>query len=233
MKSPTVRYLPDYKCNSCSKEFDLDIGRASLISEETLMVNNPRDASGDLRSNKRWAPYNPIEKNVKCPWCSKIIMVGALNTVKKEKKKVPLAVHLCPHCSSVWQYRGTLPDETTCPICSKSYSPHKGNISEKGSFICPSCGIKDKVINSIRKLPGDQLLPTSLYAIEGYCPECAGDGGLQGFGHFVIIIGLEQNVIYYHDPDMGIELAKDVQLFFTAWEKFSLKGVTIWKSTKK
>jgi len=58
-------------------------------------------------------------------------------------------------------------------------------------------------------------------------------GGLQGFGHFVIIIGLEENVIYYHDPDMGIELAKDVQLFFNAWEKFSMKGVTIWKSTKK
>lgn len=58
-------------------------------------------------------------------------------------------------------------------------------------------------------------------------------GGLQGFGHFVIIIGLEQNVIYYHDLDMAIELAKDGQLFFTTWEKFSLKGVTIWKSTKK
>lgn len=58
-------------------------------------------------------------------------------------------------------------------------------------------------------------------------------GGLQGFGHFVIIIGLEENVIYYHDPDMGIEFAKDVQSFFTAWEKFSSKGVTIWKSTKK
>ena len=58
-------------------------------------------------------------------------------------------------------------------------------------------------------------------------------GGLQGFGHFVIIIGLEQNAIYYHDPDMGVELAKDIQLFFTAWEKFSFKGVTIWKSTKK
>ena len=58
-------------------------------------------------------------------------------------------------------------------------------------------------------------------------------GGLQGFGHFVIIIGLEQNAIYYHDPDMGVELAKDIQLFFTAWEKFSFKGVTTWKSTKK
>jgi ABC-type bacteriocin/lantibiotic exporter with double-glycine peptidase domain len=58
-------------------------------------------------------------------------------------------------------------------------------------------------------------------------------GGLQGFGHFVIIIGLEQNIIYYHDPDMGVELAKDVELFFSAWEKFSMKGVMIWKSTKK
>ena len=179
MKSPTVRYLPDYKCNSCSKEFDLDIGRASFISEESLMVNNPRDASGDLRSNKRWAPYNPIDKNVKCPWCSKIIMVGPVNAVKKEKKKIPLAVLLCPHCSSVWQYRGTLPDEVSCPLCSKSYSAHKGNTSDKGSFICPSCGIKDKVINSIRKLPEDQLFPTTPYAIEGYCPECAGDGDAQ------------------------------------------------------
>jgi adenine-specific DNA methylase len=177
MKSPTVRYLPDYKCNSCKKEFDLDIERASLIAEESLMVNNPRDSSGDTRSNKRWAFYDPIEKSVKCPWCQKINPVGALSTVKKEKKKVPLAVLLCPHCSSLWQYRGTLPDEVTCPVCSKNYSPQKGNVPEKGSFICPFCGTKDKIIDSIRRLPEDQLLPTSPYAIEGYCPHCAGDDG--------------------------------------------------------
>jgi hypothetical protein len=45
-------------------------------------------------------------------------------------------------------------------------------------------------------------------------------GGLQGFGHYGVIIGFGQNVIYYHDADMGVELAKDVQLFFTAWENF-------------
>ena len=179
IKSPTIRYLPDYKCSFCGKEFDLDIGRASLISDGTLMINDPRDASGDLRSNKRWTPYDPIEQGAKCPWCSKVIKVGSLNTVKKEKKKVPLAVLFCPHCSSIWQYRGTLPEEVTCPVCSKSYLPHQGNTSEKGSFICPSCGIKDKVIDSIRKLPEDQLLPTTPYAIEAYCPECAGDGGIE------------------------------------------------------
>jgi len=58
-------------------------------------------------------------------------------------------------------------------------------------------------------------------------------GGIQGFGHFVLITGLEESSIYYHDPDMGMGLAKDVQLFFTAWEKYSFKGVKIWKSMKK
>jgi adenine-specific DNA methylase len=174
-KSPTVRYLPDYKCPSCKKEFDLDVTRISLIAEESLMVNNPRDASGDTRSNKRWAPYDPIEKSATCPWCNKKMVVGPVEAGKKEKKKVPLTVLLCPQCNSVWQYRGTLPEEANCPVCSKSYVPEKGNISEKGSFVCPSCGTKDKVINSIRKLPSDQLLPTTPYAIEGYCPKCAKD----------------------------------------------------------
>ena len=182
MKSPTVRYLPDYKCDYCMKEFDIDIDRASLIAEESLMVNNPRDSSGDKRSNKRWAFYDPIEKSVKCPWCQKINPERVLSTVKKEKKKVSLAVLLCPYCSSVWQYRGTLPDEVICPVCTKSYFPQKGNVSEKGSFICPSCGTKDKIINSIRKLPEDQLLPTSPYAIEGYCAHCAGDDGPEQIG---------------------------------------------------
>jgi len=177
MKSPSVRYISDFKCNSCQKEFDLDVERASLIAEESLMINSSRDSSGDGRSNKRWAAYNPIDKSVNCPWCSKTIVVGPLNTVKKEKKKVPLAALLCPHCNVVWQYRGTLPDEVQCPVCSKRYLPQGGNVSEKGSFVCPSCGTKDKIINSIRKLPEDQLLQVRPYAIEGYCPECAGDTG--------------------------------------------------------
>jgi len=97
----------------------------------------------------------------------------------------------------------------------------------------------------------DQKLGFSSEVVENFSPESLKDalnkgipvialldpavlyGGLQGFGHFVIIIGLEQNIIYYHDPDMGVELAKDVEFFFSAWEKFSMKGVMIWKSTKK
>ncbi len=58
-------------------------------------------------------------------------------------------------------------------------------------------------------------------------------GGLEGFGHYVVIKGLEDDKIYYHDPDLDKDLARDVSDFMKAWNKFSFKGVRIWKSTKK
>ena len=175
-KSPSVRYVPDYQCVKCKKTFDLDMTRTSLIAEESLMINNARDAVGEKRNNRRWAPYNSIEYSVKCPWCAQInnLHGSNLNNLKKARKNVPLTVLLCPHCYAVWQYRGTLPEEVSCPVCLKSCKPLQGNTG-KGAFICPSCGTKDKIINSIRKLPGNQLLPTRPYAVEGYCAECAGD----------------------------------------------------------
>lgn len=175
-KSPSIRYVSDYQCTKCKKTFDMDSERASLIAEESLMANNARDAAGNERGNRRWAPYDPITHSVRCPWCfqDNDLHGASLNNLKKSRKKVPLTVLLCPHCYAVWQYRGTLPEVVNCPVCSKTYNPNKGN-TEKGSFICPSCGTKDKIINAIRKLPENQLFPTKPYAIEGYCAECAGE----------------------------------------------------------
>ena len=175
-KSPSIRFVPDYKCGKCHKTFDFEMEPASLIAEESLMTNNTRDAAGNERGNRRWAPYDPIAHSVKCPWCfqDNNLHGAGLNNLKKARKKVPFIVLLCPYCYAVWQYRGTLPEEVACPVCSKSYNPNKGN-TEKGSFVCSSCGTNDKVINAIRKLPEDQLFPTKPYAIEGYCSECAGE----------------------------------------------------------
>ena len=174
-KTPTIRYFSEYECTHCKKVFDMDIESASLIAEKTLTVYNSKDASGELRSHKRWALWDSMTNRAICPWCSKENVVTEVKLLKKEKKKVILTVLLCPHCYAVWQYRGTLPEEVSCPICKKDYSPNKGNVTEKGSFVCQSCGTKDKIINSIRKQPQEQLLPTRPYAIEGYCPECAGE----------------------------------------------------------
>ena len=58
-------------------------------------------------------------------------------------------------------------------------------------------------------------------------------GGLPGFGHFVVIVGLEGDKVYYHNPDMKENLGREIDVFFSAWKKYSFKGVKIWKSMKK
>jgi len=174
-KSPSTRYIPDYQCSHCNKEFDLDLDKASLIAENNLTINSPKDSSGDLRSNKRWTSIDIAAHSIECPWCKRNNSAPNLNSLEKKRKKVPLSVLLCPHCNSVWQYRGDLPENVNCPVCKKAYAPLKGNIPSKGKFICPSCGNQDKIINSIRKLPHDRLLPSKPYALEGYCTYCAGN----------------------------------------------------------
>ncbi len=58
-------------------------------------------------------------------------------------------------------------------------------------------------------------------------------GGLEGFGHFVVVTGIEDDKIYYHDPDLDKNLIRNISDFMKAWKKFSFKGVRIWKSTKR
>jgi len=58
-------------------------------------------------------------------------------------------------------------------------------------------------------------------------------GGITGFGHFVLITGLEKEKIYYHDPDDQQVLSREVDVFFSAWEKFHFEGVKVWKSMKR
>jgi len=58
-------------------------------------------------------------------------------------------------------------------------------------------------------------------------------GGLEGFGHFVIITAIEDDKICYNDPDMDEEMTQSITDFFNAWNKFSFKGVRIWKFMKR
>lgn len=76
-------------------------------------------------------------------------------------------------------------------MCRKDYRPLVANMPAKGEFQC-SCGHRDDVIRSIRRLPEGHALPTHPYAIEGYCSRCAtaedsegsenGEDGLFVFG---------------------------------------------------
>lgn len=183
-KSPSIRYWRDARCPRCQKTFDWEVEPATLIAEPDLMASSPAYSAGVGRTTARWA-YSP-GKTVQCPWCREEVMPRP-SKAKVERKKVALSVLLCPFCEAVWQWRGDLPDEMTCSVCHRGYKPHDGNVPDNGKFLCPTCGTKDAIIQSIRQLPEDQLLPMHSYAIQGYCVRCGGDTNDDDDGEFDLL----------------------------------------------
>jgi len=59
----------------------------------------------------------------------------------------------------------------TSPAGNK-FDPHLGNAREKGRFVCPHCGNNEAVIESVRSLPDDQLLPMHAYGLQAYAAGC-------------------------------------------------------------
>jgi Adenine-specific DNA methylase containing a Zn-ribbon len=179
-KTLSVKYHRDMLCPECRTPFDWEVNVASLIADSAMMVNSPRGAAGEGRPTAAWAyapePPRPKSKRetsfarLTCPHCRKHIRVQIPWDKKKERKKVPLTVLLCPACEAVWQWRGPLPEgEVTCPACHHRYDPRKGNVPEKGYFQC-RCGNKDRIIESIRLLPQERRLPVRPYATQAYLP---------------------------------------------------------------
>lgn len=171
-KAPSIRYWRDARCPKCSKTFDWEVEPATLVAEPDLMVVSSTYSAGIGRTTARWAYSSGT--TVKCPWCS-VEVAPRPTKAKRERKKVPLSVLLCPFCESVWQWRGELPEVVACPVCHRDSIPSDGNVPDSGKFICPTCGTNDTIIRSIRQLPEDQLLPMHPYAVQGYCARCGGD----------------------------------------------------------
>ena len=179
-KTLSVRYHRDVLCPQCGKRFDWEVEPASLIADTAMMVNSPRGSAGEGRPYQVWtyAPEpdkpkgrerrNPTLTSVHCPYCDDDVRLQVPWDRKKERKKISLTVMLCPACEAVWQWRGVLPEETVnCPACGHSYDPRTGNVPAKGTFEC-SCGNRDKIIESIRLLPPDRMLPVRPYAIQAW-----------------------------------------------------------------
>ncbi|MCE0498493.1 MAG: DUF1156 domain-containing protein [Methylacidiphilales bacterium] len=195
-KSPSIFYHADCTCSKCKKTFDWEIEPAALVGDPRLMLHSAAYSAGAGRTNTRWTYAHPegglyvcqgsgtegqgvvklgvLEKShVCCPHCQEIVK-PVLPKTKKKRKKVPLTVLLCPKTEEVFQWRGELPATGTLikSPAGHSFDPAKGNVTGKGEFLCPHCGRTDKIIESIRGLPEDRLLPMDAYAMQVYSPGC-------------------------------------------------------------
>lgn len=169
-KSPSIRYYKDCECKTCKTKFDWEIDAATLMPFSNRTTNG-RKSGGEGRMYAHWA-YAPEDGIPTCFKCG--VEKQPITDGKKQRKKVPVHILLCPECYEVWQYRGELSEEVSCPTCRHTYDPLVGNIPNSGKFTCQACGTTDNIIHSIRRLPEEQLLPTRPYAIEAYCNHCVG-----------------------------------------------------------
>lgn len=108
-----------------------------------------------------------------------------------------------------------------------------GNTCEELAEGAKELGFEAEVLDNLTKEDVEKLLKSKQPVIALVAPWVLYGGGLSGFGHFVLIIGLEGDRIYYHDPDMKEDLSKEMDIFFSAWKEYSFKGVKIWKSMKR
>ncbi len=167
-KEPSIRYYRDVTCPCCSRVFDWEIDPAVVVADERLQRCSSGYSAGTGRSNARWALSNA--DTVRCPWCDKVVS-PVLCRARYERKKVSLAVLLCPHCGNIWQWRGQLPDFVNCPTCGRGYSPDKGTLPDNYDFVC-FCGTRMGILESLRRLGPRERRRLKAYAIAGYCPNC-------------------------------------------------------------
>jgi len=202
-KSPSISYYPDCACPKCHRKFDWEVEPAALVADPQLMLHGTAYSGGVGRANTRWTYAHPeggiyvcpssgsngqapvkwgmLRKGeVCCPHCYEIARVPVLffdektrKKRKRQRKRVPLTVLLCPLTEDVFQWRGDLTPGTMVRSPSgHQFDPYSGNIPSKGRFICPYCGNNDATIESVRSLPDDQLLPADAYAMQVYAPCC-------------------------------------------------------------
>jgi putative DNA methylase len=172
-KTPSIRYRRDTECPRCQKKFDWETEPAVLVAEPQMRLSSGALSAGIGRSSVRWAFSATAE--VECPWCHQRVRPSS---GRKDRKKVPLTVLLCPRCESVWQFRGEVPEQVQCPACRHDYAPAKGTLPDDYDFIC-TCGNRAGILDSLRRLDMPQRRRLRSYAIAGYCTACGGNGNTE------------------------------------------------------
>lgn len=54
-----------------------------------------------------------------------------------------------------------------------------------------------------------------------------------GEGHFIVVVGMGENSVVFHDPQMKAALTSSRDDFFHAWAASWFEGVKIWKATSE
>ncbi|UCE15055.1 MAG: DUF1156 domain-containing protein [Candidatus Heimdallarchaeota archaeon] len=109
-------------------------------------------------------------KMVPCEVCNSQVPLFR-NFVVAVKNKITSI--LCASCGSIFEYSGSVPNLVSCPHCLFKFNPLLGNRVGRNTCRCSSCGNTTNILDFLKK--NHHVLKSKMYAIEGFCPNCADD----------------------------------------------------------
>jgi len=104
-------------------------------------------------------------KIAQCPNCNRPVWLFNNYELSERNGKV---IVICPNCLDVFETPSSI-NPKKCPNCGYIFDSREG-VSQKGVYLCPYCGSKERVIDVIQRKGGP--LDAVLYALEGYCEIC-------------------------------------------------------------
>ena len=105
----------------------------------------------------------------------------------------PACVRMVTAYNGIAQSEAELED-----LCETSWL---GNTCEELASGCQKLGLRAEVVENLTQDDLEGFLRNDIPLIALLDPGILYDG-IQGFGHFVVISGLERGMVYYHDPDL-------------------------------
>ena len=205
VKTLTVKAW-ERRCAECRRVFDIEAAAARMAPGVPLFV-----ADGE----RPFTVADPKQARIKCPHCGHRdhVKLGKHKNKKVELtllvhpewlagasrtgadgKDFGGSVTDTPEATAAWnrerartlrllEVRGTLPEEVTCPETGVRFSTAKGTVPKKSNFACGACGKPQDVLESVKA--SGKSGPVSIYAMQGYCPECDSAGVPYGGRFFV------------------------------------------------
>ncbi len=140
-----VAYLPDVRCNHCSKTFDWELERCTITAGGPQLMG--ANAVGNSRPVGTAFAFGTADEGVACPHCSGLVRHS---TAKRKSKKVLVQVLLDPSSGAFFEVRGDVPDEVVAPASGHRFRPEGGPV-QGGKFSCAACGRKQDIIESARR----------------------------------------------------------------------------------
>lgn len=170
-------------CPHCLKKYSESVKKSpsAVIKEASnkLQTQVPQDiyeqynfqSTDDLLKTKKNifadTMYYFWIKEVPCLNCNTKVPLfrGYMLAQKRDSKGYHV---ICPDCGNIFDVKD-YKKITRCPECKREFNPDRDGNVEGQYYICPECGQKSKVVETIQR----KGKPTErLYAVEYYCPSC-------------------------------------------------------------